>query len=209
VSRLSRQCGILNISQPYRPPRPVTGITLLALHPGLFPSDLWLKSCPSCMLNVWPNSPPVMIIPFLFLCKSAQAMELLIVHHHSRFLKYKYNLYKEWKMFTSFRSLTTSIHMQVLCCNKSTSLLLRCLHKQLSALGPNALNRNLDLPQHPRGSSQVVVILESRRGPATWTACSASYQEKTLFSSLSRTNSCRNPQEDSIPHARVDPICHL
>jgi hypothetical protein len=29
VSRLSRQCEILNISQPYRPPRPVTGIALL------------------------------------------------------------------------------------------------------------------------------------------------------------------------------------
>jgi hypothetical protein len=26
VSRLSRQCEILNISEPYRPPRPVTGI---------------------------------------------------------------------------------------------------------------------------------------------------------------------------------------
>jgi hypothetical protein len=29
MSRLSRQCGILNISQPYRPPWPVKGIALL------------------------------------------------------------------------------------------------------------------------------------------------------------------------------------
>jgi hypothetical protein len=32
VSRMSRQCGILNISQPYRPPRPVTGIALLLFN---------------------------------------------------------------------------------------------------------------------------------------------------------------------------------
>jgi hypothetical protein len=30
VSRLSRQCGILNISQPYWAPRPVSGIALLS-----------------------------------------------------------------------------------------------------------------------------------------------------------------------------------
>jgi hypothetical protein len=36
VSRLSRQCGILNISQPYKPPRPVPGIAFyFSFRPGL------------------------------------------------------------------------------------------------------------------------------------------------------------------------------
>jgi hypothetical protein len=43
VSRLSRQCGILNISQPYRPPRPVMGIAFfLALLNTKFGRD-WLN----------------------------------------------------------------------------------------------------------------------------------------------------------------------
>jgi hypothetical protein len=47
VSRLSRQFGILNISQPYRPPQLVTGIALLllSLH---FPTSLQVFTIFSC-----------------------------------------------------------------------------------------------------------------------------------------------------------------
>jgi hypothetical protein len=36
LSRLAKQCGILNLSQPYRPPQPFTGIVLLFYHTVLY-----------------------------------------------------------------------------------------------------------------------------------------------------------------------------
>jgi hypothetical protein len=39
VSRLSRQCGFLNISQFYRPPRPVMGIALLCIYSDI--TEVW------------------------------------------------------------------------------------------------------------------------------------------------------------------------
>jgi hypothetical protein len=47
VSRLSRQCGILNILQPYRPPRPVAGIALLYFY---FQFDFTFHVFSCCLL---------------------------------------------------------------------------------------------------------------------------------------------------------------
>jgi hypothetical protein len=38
---LSRQCGILDISQPYRPPQPVTGIASLPFTRDSIPRNGW------------------------------------------------------------------------------------------------------------------------------------------------------------------------
>jgi hypothetical protein len=50
VSRLSRQCGIL---QPHRPPRPVTGIDLLfyLYFCGRFSLLTWSRKADECILN--------------------------------------------------------------------------------------------------------------------------------------------------------------
>jgi hypothetical protein len=46
VSRLSRQCGIFNIVQPYRPPRSVTGIALLFFYIPLLTHSNYLSYPP-------------------------------------------------------------------------------------------------------------------------------------------------------------------
>jgi hypothetical protein len=50
MSRLSRQCGILNISQLYRPPRSVTG---MAFEPGLLHWDRFFHTCAAANYSIF------------------------------------------------------------------------------------------------------------------------------------------------------------
>jgi hypothetical protein len=106
VSRLSRQYGILNVSQPYRPPQPVTRMALLFSLWGIFwyysSSYIWFILWP---LSVWLSQHCPLRIP-LFLIRSTYLAIHIIIN-----LIVLIILDEEYKLWTS--SLCSCLHTLV------------------------------------------------------------------------------------------------
>jgi hypothetical protein len=90
VSRPSRQCRILNVSEPYRPPRPVTGIALFYFNEI---NLLSLCLCiPPSTSNAWTNISEILYVHHgawshmkaQFIIPSHQCVSVCVTHTVAR-----------------------------------------------------------------------------------------------------------------------------
>jgi hypothetical protein len=123
VSRLSRHCGILNISQHHRPPRPVIVISLILLLSLLLTS--WFTLTASCRPELNPETSNLTNI-------LQDHLDAWLTRHeasttagqHKRRLKAEAQLYLEWGLNPRFQCLNghcfgpyTSLSLWLANCN--------------------------------------------------------------------------------------------